>query len=130
MGETQPRETPTARPALASSPCYLNPALLEDAWLIPMAPAERIGGRHARWNHPRDISLCRSFSARRRRLRRAGGRHPAVVLSGSTSTVPHGRQPKTATYYLSSYSSSPRRNSGITVTTIATTIATSITAPV
>jgi hypothetical protein len=59
-----------------------------------------------------------------------GGRQPAVVLSGSTSTVPHGRQPKTATYYLSSYSSSPRRNSGITVTTTATTIATSITAPV
>src|ERR1700738_2634969 len=59
-----------------------------------------------------------------------GGRQPAVVLSGSTSTVPHGRQPKTATYYLSSYSSSPRRNSGITVTTIATPIAASITAPV
>jgi hypothetical protein len=54
-----------------------------------------------------------------------GGRQPAVVLSGSTSTVPHGR----ATYYLSSYSSSSRRNSGITVTTIATTIAASITAP-
>src|ERR1700737_5636126 len=73
MGEMQLRETPTARPALASSPCYLNPAFLEDAWPIPMGPAERIGGRHARWNHPRDISLCRSFSARRRRLRRAGG---------------------------------------------------------
>ena len=31
MAETQRKETPTARPALASSPCYLNPACLEDA---------------------------------------------------------------------------------------------------
>jgi hypothetical protein len=54
-----------------------------------------------------------------------GGRQPAVVLSGSTSTVPHGM----ATYYLSSYNASPRRRSGITVTTIATTMAASITAP-
>ena len=70
-----------------------------------------------------------------------GGRQPAVVLSGSTSTVPHGRRPERADYYLpsyssyvssyysSSYSSAPRRRSGITVTTIATTMAASITTP-
>jgi hypothetical protein len=65
-----------------------------------------------------------------------GGRQPAVVLSGSTSTVPYGGRPERAnyylpsySYYLSSYSSAPRRKSGITVTTIATTMAASITAP-
>ena len=58
-----------------------------------------------------------------------GGRQPAVVLPGSTSTVPHGRQPKTATYYSSSYSSSLRLRSGITVTTTATAIAANMTAP-
>src|ERR1700739_2842810 len=58
-----------------------------------------------------------------------GGRQPAVVLSGSTSTVPHGGRPERANYYLSSYSSAPRRSSGITVTTVAITMAANMTAP-
>jgi hypothetical protein len=58
-----------------------------------------------------------------------GGRQPAVLLSGSTSTVPHGRWPLSDIYYFSSYSSSRRRSSGITVTTIATTMAASMTPP-
>src|ERR1700757_4372851 len=38
MGGMRLRETPTARPALASSPCYLNPACVEDAWPISSGP--------------------------------------------------------------------------------------------
>src|ERR1700757_1889519 len=122
MGEKQLRETPTERPALASSLCYLDPACLKDAWPCVGESAERIGGGRRAGITQGGISLCRSFSACRRLLRQAGARQPAVVLSGSTSTVPYGR----AIYYSSSYSSAPRRRSGITVTTIATTMAASI----
>src|ERR1700752_1272117 len=73
MGEKQRRETPTERPALASSLRNLNPACLKDAWPCVGESAERIGGGRRAGITQGGISLCRSFSACRRWLRRAGG---------------------------------------------------------
>src|SRR6201998_3647806 len=87
----QRRETPTARPALASSPCYLNPACLKDAWSCVCESAERIGGGKRAGITQGGISLCRSFSAHRRWLRQAGGPATRGGTSGSASTVPHGK---------------------------------------
>src|SRR5581483_10346765 len=89
---TQQRETPTARLALASSLLHLNPGYGGGAWLIVARPVERIGAPSSRWNHPRDSSLCRSYSGPLGELSDGRvGRQPARFIRGSTCTVPHQR---------------------------------------